>query len=162
MTTLWTLMVLLLLAGELFGTGWSILPTRTEMRRVYNRETLLALRHKGDIPMEYIPAIVAVGDEPAERPHRRKRGRRGGVRQRLRRRGDKPPLPSIILSNVRSLRSKMDELRINRRFCQEYRDSSIIGWRIRPNLWWNWKDFPVYGRIERPLRERLEVAYVYM
>jgi len=30
-------------------------------------------------------------------------------------------LPSIILSNVRSLRNKMDELRLNRRYCHEYR-----------------------------------------
>lgn len=40
----------------------------------------------------------------------KKRGSRGGVRQRLKRRGHKPPLPVITLSNVRSLRSKTDEL----------------------------------------------------
>lgn len=42
---------------------------------------------------------------------KRKRGRRGGVRQRLRRRGFRRlPLPSIILGNVQSLRNKIDEL----------------------------------------------------
>ncbi|KAJ8364456.1 hypothetical protein SKAU_G00132870 [Synaphobranchus kaupii] len=42
---------------------------------------------------------------------RRKRGRRGGIRNRLRRRYTRPPLPSIILSKLRSLNNKVDEIR---------------------------------------------------
>ncbi|KAL1261160.1 hypothetical protein QQF64_008987 [Cirrhinus molitorella] len=60
-----------------------------------------------------------------QRRHRR-RGRRGGVLQRPRRWSNRPPLPSIILGNVRSLRTKMDELRVNARSCFEYRDSSLL------------------------------------
>ncbi|KAJ8364457.1 hypothetical protein SKAU_G00132880 [Synaphobranchus kaupii] len=41
---------------------------------------------------------------------RKKRGRRGGIRNRLRRRYTRPPLPSIILSKLRSLNNKVDEI----------------------------------------------------
>ena len=40
----------------------------------------------------------------------RKRGRRGGVSVLFRKRTHRPPLPSILLSNVRSLRNKFNEL----------------------------------------------------
>ena len=57
----------------------------------------------------------------------RKRGRKGGVRQRLRRMKYKPPLPSIILANVRSLKGlKMDELRANATHLNEYRDACMM------------------------------------
>lgn len=56
----------------------------------------------------------------------RRRGRRGGIRQRLQRRGCRPPLPPMILSNVQSLRRKMDALRIHARFSCEYRESCIM------------------------------------
>lgn len=62
----------------------------------------------------------------AHRQRLRKRGRRGGLRQQLRRRGNRPPLPSMILSNVRSLRNKMDKLRLLTRGCFEYRESCIM------------------------------------
>lgn len=61
----------------------------------------------------------------SKRNHRR-RGRRGGVRARLRRRGIRTPLPSIIFGNVRSIRNKMDEFSANCKFIHEYRDSAII------------------------------------
>lgn len=60
------------------------------------REVLLALRHKSDALSEHLPA--AAREKPAGRQLWRKSGRRGGVRQRLCRRGNKPPLPSIIFS----------------------------------------------------------------
>ena len=57
----------------------------------------------------------------------RKRGRKGGVRQRLRKMKHKPPLPSMILANVRCLKGlKMDELRANATFFNEYRDACLI------------------------------------
>lgn len=57
---------------------------------------------------------------------KKKRGRRGGVRARLKRRGVKTPVPAITFGNVRSLRNKIDELSANCRFLKEYRDSAII------------------------------------
>ena len=41
---------------------------------------------------------------------KRKRGKKGGVKQRLQKLGCKPYLPSLILGNVRSLQDKMEEL----------------------------------------------------
>ncbi len=41
-------------------------------------------------------------------------------------RANRPPLPSMILSNVRSLQKKMDGLRINARVCHEYLESSML------------------------------------
>lgn len=40
--------------------------------------------------------------------------------------GNKRPLPSMILSNMRSLRNKIEELRTNSRICYEYRDSCLM------------------------------------
>lgn len=58
---------------------------------------------------------------------KRRRGRRAGVRVRLRKRGDRPPLPTIVFGNVRSVRNKIDELAANCRFNSEYKNSSVIG-----------------------------------
>ncbi|KAG7489287.1 hypothetical protein JOB18_008764 [Solea senegalensis] len=57
----------------------------------------------------------------------RRRGRRGGVHQRLRRLGlRRLPLPSIILGNAQSLRNKVDELQANVKHISEYRDACVI------------------------------------
>ena len=47
----------------------------------------------------------------AQRRRRRKRGKRGGLHARLKACPSKPPLPSLLLANVRSLENKLDELR---------------------------------------------------
>ncbi|KAK0139948.1 hypothetical protein N1851_023109 [Merluccius polli] len=128
MATLWTLtlIVLFLIAGELLCTSGLETPSpNTAVLRAYTREALLALRWKGISPPVNLPVAVSTSG-PAAAGRRRKRGRKGGVRQRIRRRGNRPPLPSIILSNVRSLRSKMDELRLLMRFSHEYREASLL------------------------------------
>ena len=51
-----------------------------------------------------IPAICV-------KMRQRKRGQRAGCLLRIRRRSNKPPLPSILLANVQSLENKIDELR---------------------------------------------------
>ena len=57
---------------------------------------------------------------------KRKRGKRGGVRLRLRRRKFRPPLPSIITGNCQSLCNKLDELKACVRFRHEYRESCMM------------------------------------
>ena len=47
----------------------------------------------------------------ALRRRRRKRGKRGGLHARLKACASRPPLPSLLLANVRSLENKLDELR---------------------------------------------------
>ncbi|CAM4639073.1 unnamed protein product [Leuciscus chuanchicus] len=60
-------------------------------------------------------------------PTARKRGRRGGVRQRLRRQGYRRiPLPTVILANVQSLRNKVDELQANVKFLTEYSSACLL------------------------------------
>ncbi|KAL2103161.1 hypothetical protein ACEWY4_000029 [Coilia grayii] len=90
---------------------------------IYSRDSLLALRH-----LPTLPPPPFLSDIPAElrRPTRRKRGRRGGIRNRLRRRYTKPPLPAIILSNLRSLNNKIDDLRTHARYCSEFREASLL------------------------------------
>lgn len=119
------LLVLFLVIGEHLYTSWFVtLPTNTAVLRVCTRETLLSLQSKGNTPLLNLPA--AVSSSPAVGARRRKRGRKSGVRQCVRRRGNKPPLPLIILSNVRLLRSKMDELRLHTRFGHEYWEANIL------------------------------------
>ena len=57
----------------------------------------------------------------------RKRGKRGGVRVRTRKKGVKKPfLPVVVLGNVRSLNNKTEELQACTRHLYEYRESSIM------------------------------------
>ena len=57
---------------------------------------------------------------------KKKHGSRGGIKRRVRARGSKPPLPTIDLSNVRSLRNKIDELHASTQYLYEYRDSCLL------------------------------------
>lgn len=61
----------------------------------------------------------------------RKRGRRGGLHQRLKTlRLDNcrklPPLPSVLLSNVQSIRNKLDELETYAKFKREVKDTCLL------------------------------------
>ncbi|XP_024121111.1 uncharacterized protein LOC112142095 [Oryzias melastigma] len=95
----------------------------------YSRNELLkiGLRYEGRVTGEFIrlheiPLEIARSPGPSwfpipsrgtrRRRRRRKRGRRAGALARLRRLPLKPPLPSLFLSNARSLLNKMDELRL--------------------------------------------------
>lgn len=91
----------------------------------YSREFLLSLRNRGDTPPKHLPEDIR-SKPGSDRSGRRIRGKRGGVRQRLRRRVNNPPLPTMILSNVRSLRNKMDELRSLSSHCHEFREACIM------------------------------------
>ncbi|KAI4889038.1 hypothetical protein NFI96_000828 [Prochilodus magdalenae] len=60
-----------------------------------------------------------------ERP-RRKLGKRGGLHARLKARAMRPPLPSLLLANVRSLENKLDELRARITTQREIRDCCVL------------------------------------
>ena len=57
---------------------------------------------------------------------KRKRGKKGGVEQRLLKLGFKPYLPSLILGNVRSLQNKMEELCANAKYANEFCSASLM------------------------------------
>ncbi|KAL1277323.1 hypothetical protein QQF64_023996 [Cirrhinus molitorella] len=59
-------------------------------------------------------------------PHRRPRGKRVGVRNRLRARAHRAPLPSILLVNVQSLGNKLDDLRARVKFQRDIRDCNLL------------------------------------
>ncbi len=111
----------------------------------YTRQTLLDIgdqhqisvssdfHHTHNIPDDIArpagsPWIVA----GSRRRHRRrrerkqKRGRRSGVLLRLRKQTHKPPLPSLYLSNARSLVHKMDELELQLTGNRYVRDCCVL------------------------------------
>ncbi len=132
---------------------------------MYDRRTLL------DIGQRYTNLIqVTLSTDPAwpleilrnnelnndhlnnRRRRRKHRGRRAGIRNRLRKRAHSPPLPSILLANVQSLENKMDDLRgwteqprpekpkgggvcffINKKWCDP-RNISILSRSCSPHL----------------------------
>lgn len=106
--------------------------------REYGRDWLLSLRRKVTPEpglLDHVPEEL-LRQRGGNRP--RKRGRRGGIKLRLRRRATRPPLPSILFGNVRSLRNKMEELRLNTKACNEYRESCLM---IYTETWLQ-EDFP--------------------
>ena len=56
----------------------------------------------------------------------KKRGSRGGVRERLKKRSSREPLTTITLSNVRALQNKIDELTALVRFDGNFRCSNLM------------------------------------
>ncbi len=78
-------------------------------------------------PLEILRNNVLNNDHLNNRRRRRKhRGRRAGIRNRLRKRAHSPPLPSILLANVQSLENKMDDLRARISFQRDIRDCNIF------------------------------------
>ncbi len=81
------------------------------------------------------PAILPSGPPPfpnfySQNPIRikskRKRGKKGGVKSRMRRRRYNPVVPTIMTGNARSLNNKIDELETCVKSLYEYRDASFI------------------------------------
>ncbi|CAM4578856.1 unnamed protein product [Leuciscus chuanchicus] len=56
----------------------------------------------------------------------RKRGRKGGIRERIKRQPYRQSLPTVMLGNVQSLRNKVDELRACTQYLSDYRNSCLI------------------------------------
>lgn len=118
--------ILLLLLWENSDVFCKSLPSRSSgngLHYAYLREFLLALQDRGDSLPSRLP--MDVRRKPPAGSKQGRRGRCKGVRQRLRRRGNKPPLPAVIMSNISSLPCKMDEW-LNSRHCHEYRESSTM------------------------------------
>ena len=110
------------------GTG-----TQPSIR--YSREVLLSFRSISDPlahSLQNIPAEMKAEDsESMSKRKKRKKGKRGGVRRRLRRNKHCPPLPSMIVTNVRSIRPKSDnlnfeELQAYASYISEFRDACLL------------------------------------
>ena len=103
-------------------------------RIAYSREFLLGLQctvHAQTMPgmtsidiENYCRGCTGRGEKNREK---KKRGCRGGIRKRLKRRGcRKLPLPTITLTNARSLVNKMDELSALQKFDGDYKRSNLF------------------------------------
>lgn len=57
---------------------------------------------------------------------KRRRGKRAGLHARLKAQATRPPLPSLLLANVRSLQNKMDEICTSVSIQREYRDCCAL------------------------------------
>ena len=90
------------------------------------REYLLGLQHTGDSAPADVKDIS--WSDFASQPTReaKKRGSRGGVRNRVRRRGNRLVLPAITFSNARSLSNKMMELAALVKYDMDYHQNSMI------------------------------------
>ena len=91
---------------------------------VYTRNELLRLRPPPPPPSSR-PLMPTVNTKQ-DASKKRKRGRRGGVKNRLRRRPAKPPLPSVVFANVQSLYNKIDELHAKCRYDNVYREACVM------------------------------------
>lgn len=92
-------------------------------RLVYSRDFLLSFRQCSSVSSDTKRAL----SDPSLRELRpRKRGRRGGIREKTRRRIFKLAMPSIILGNAQSLRNKTDELEACVRYLREYREANLV------------------------------------
>jgi hypothetical protein len=96
-------------------------PIPKEITFRYGREELLRI---GNVKSTYIQRYEAPTEHVLSR--KRKRGKKGGLRQRIRDRKTRPPLPTLLLSNVRSLRNQMSELSACVKYLYEYRDSCLL------------------------------------
>ncbi len=77
-------------------------------------------------PLEILRHTENKGRLNNSRRQRKHRGRRAGIRKRLRKRAHSPPQPSILLANVQSLENKMDDLRARISFQRDIRDCNIF------------------------------------
>ncbi|KAI3375874.1 hypothetical protein L3Q82_003761 [Scortum barcoo] len=74
------------------------------------------------------PPAPCSGENGARKRHtsRHRQGKRAGLHARLKARSNRPPLPSLLLANVRSLENKLDELRARITSQREVRDCCAL------------------------------------
>ncbi len=122
-----------------FSIFTSLFTCVTSAMIMYNKRTLLDIgqRYTNLIqdtlytdpawPLEILQSTEAdKGRLNNTRRRKKHRGKRAGIRNRLRKRAHSPPLPSILLANVQSLENKMDELRARISFQRDIRDCDIL------------------------------------
>uniref|UniRef100_A0A3B1IXV6 Reverse transcriptase domain-containing protein n=1 Tax=Astyanax mexicanus TaxID=7994 RepID=A0A3B1IXV6_ASTMX len=120
----------------------------TPVHMFYHRQTLLQWRNQPEntLPDEVLQTLLELsllrdpGRQPAVFPdagaqrkcHRkrcerkRKRGKRAGIRARLKASPSRPAIPSLFLANVCSLDKKLDYIRLQRTTQREFRDCCVL------------------------------------
>ena len=90
----------------------------------YSRSLLLSLKKPDPKQVSIDFSFMNNPDLKDIKP--RKRGKRGGVAIRLRRRKFRLPLPTILLGNAQSLNNKISELSACCRFLSQFREANVI------------------------------------
>ena len=93
-------------------------------RHVYSPAQLRALRPAVS-GSDTVPSDVALAHQCSHQM-RRKRGRKGGVKARTRRRRHRNVLPVIITGNAQSVHGKLEELTGLCQYLHQYRDASVM------------------------------------
>lgn len=87
---------------------------KQQERLFYGKDILLTLAKSSNVETIAVTVPDAVKRKvlhpEGKTRNNKRRGRRGGVRVRCRRRGARLPLPMCVVGNVRSVRNKFDEL----------------------------------------------------
>ena len=115
------------------------------VRPWYSPNDLKALRYSSNVQK---PITLQSNDHACAR---RKRGRKGGVKARARRRRHLSALPTVVLSNARSLNNKMDELQASCKYLHQYRDASFL---CITETWFNMD-------LARPLKQSLPTKFLF-
>lgn len=110
----------LVLAGEAFKDQLVLMPSS----QTYSRDFLLSQIYKNYAVHTEIPSSICL--HKRRRSRIKKRGSRGGIRNRLQRRGSHHPLLVVTLSNVRFLNNKMDEVALQVKQEEEFRRCNLI------------------------------------
>lgn len=119
---IWTIVfVILILCG----------PSLQVIQNQQNAVSRPLLKYTPDILRSLNHSSVTVDKHSSDLPNpannkTRKRGRKGGVRERLKRRRTRPFLPELVVGNARSLNNKIDELRACCKHLNEYRCASLL------------------------------------
>ena len=101
-----------------------------------SREYVLALNNRVHHDSDYLSNIdFPPGMKRNNTKPLRKRGRKGGVRQRLRKMKHKPSLPSMILANVRCLKGLQRNIFQRLQRCLSYGFHRDL---VRPKYWRSW------------------------
>lgn len=120
--TLWTVVLILLMSLIRLTAGHNhgIAAGSVIQRIQYTREFLLEFKPPADF--KATPRI----QRNFKAQSKQKRGKKGGIRQRLKKMKHRLPLPTCLLINAQSLRRKTDELAANLRFLHEYREACVL------------------------------------
>ena len=147
---LWKVFIVLLICGVFMDIYAQPLDGNRNARSVsivYKRDALLKFRSsQATSPFCDLP-------EDCSCLKQRKRGKKGGLRVRLRWRKYNPPLPSIITGNCRSLRNKLDELHACSKFRYEYRESCLMCFS---ETWFTKADSTISTDIDGFICERMD------
>ncbi|KAK1802517.1 hypothetical protein P4O66_021800 [Electrophorus voltai] len=103
----------------------------TTARISYSRDALISLNlHSTHLKPSVTPGprwpTEILRENRGRGARKRPRGKRAGVRNRLRAQAHQAPLPSILLANVQSLDNKLDDLRARIKFQRDIRDCNLL------------------------------------